>query len=77
MLALSLESSWWSSFGVTFAAINWSCPVWLEWNFTFLSAVSAGCLVCLFSVHYMFQLLYGYCAKKAFFARAEYAFTAF
>ncbi len=49
---MSLESSWWSSFSVTFSAIDWPGAVWLERNFTFLSAVSAGSLVHLFSIHY-------------------------
>ncbi len=52
MLAEGLESSWWSSFCVALSAVNWPCAVWLEWNFTFLSAVSASCLVHLFSIHF-------------------------
>jgi len=47
----SLVSSWWSSFGVALSAVDWPASVWLEWNFAFLSAVSAGCLVHLFRIH--------------------------
>jgi hypothetical protein len=43
--AMSLISSRWSSFRVALTAINWPCAVRLERNFTFLTAISASCLV--------------------------------
>jgi len=42
---MSLISSWWSSFAVAFSAVYWPAAVRFEWNFTFLSTVSAGSLV--------------------------------
>jgi len=68
MLAFNgLISSRWSSFSVTFAAVNWPGAVWLEGNFTFLSAVSAGCLGHLSAIHFfLFQLLYTVQTKIAF-----------
>ena len=61
----SLISSRWSSFCVALTAINWPGAVWLERNFAFFSAVSAGRLVH-FSViiHSLFQLLLYLLCKK-------------
>jgi hypothetical protein len=55
MLAWTLIPSWWSSLGVTFSTVHWPACVWLERNFTFFSAVSAGCLVRLCLIHYAFS----------------------
>jgi len=62
----SLVSSWWSSFGVALSAVDWPASVWLEWNFAFLSAVSAGCLVHLFIIQLFFQLLCSIMRKNVF-----------
>ena len=29
----------------TFSTVDWSVFFWFEWNFTFITAISAGCLV--------------------------------
>jgi len=56
---VSLISSGRSSFSVTLSAVHWPSSIWFEWNFTFVSAVGAGCLVCLFPIgHLLFQLLF-------------------
>jgi len=61
----SLVSSWWSSFGVALSAVDWPASVWLEWNFAFLSAVSAGCLVHLFIIHVAVSTpLFDYAQKR-------------
>jgi len=62
----SLVSSWWSSFGVALSAVDWPASVWLEWNFAFLSAVSAGCLVHFFVIQLFFQLLCSIMRKNVF-----------
>ena len=62
----SLVSSWWSSFGVALSAVDWPASVWLEWNFAFLSAVSAGCLVHFFIIQLFFQLLCSIMRKNVF-----------
>jgi len=63
----SLVSSWWSSFAVALSAVDWPASVWLEWNFTFLSAVRAGCLVHFFVIHTLFSTpVYDLCAKNVF-----------
>ena len=62
----NLISSGWSSFSVAFSAVYWSGSVGFEWNFTFLAAISADCLVHLsISIHSLFQLLIFRCAKIA------------
>ncbi len=43
---------------ITFSAVYWSCWIGLEWNFTFILAFSANCLVHIFLIHSLFQLLY-------------------
>jgi hypothetical protein len=64
----NLISSGWTSFSVAFSAVNWSGSVGLEWNFTFLLAISADRLVHLsVSIHSLFQLLLFCCAKIAFY----------
>ena len=52
---VSLISSLWSSFSVTFAAIYWSASVWFEGNFAFLSTFGADCLVHFSSCHFYFN----------------------
>ena len=66
---VSLVSSWWSSFGVALSAVDWPASVWFEGNFTFLSTVSADCLVQLFIIHSDFQLLYAIMRKNVFCTR--------
>ena len=62
----NLVSSGWSSLGKAFSAVNWPSAVGFEWNFTFLTAISANCLVHLsVSIHTLFQLLIYCCAKIA------------
>ena len=64
----SLISSGWSSLSIAFSAVYWSGSVRLEWNFTFLLAISADCLVHLsVSIHSLFQLLIFRYAKIAFY----------
>jgi hypothetical protein len=66
---LSLVSSWWSSFGVAFSAVYWSASVGFEWDFAFLSAFSANCLMHFFSIGDSVQLLMFFSARIIFFAR--------
>jgi len=67
MLAYKLNIFVGSSFCVTLTAINWPAAIWLEWNFAFLSAVSAGCLVHLFVIHFCyFNSLYHFRQKSLF-----------
>ncbi len=62
---ISLISSWWSSFCVALSAINWPTLVWFEWNFAFLSAVSAGSLVHLFVIsHFYVSTPYTFLARR-------------
>ena len=61
---VSLISAWWSSFSVALSAVNWPATVWLEWNITFLSAVSTGCLVHLFWIHSHFHFLFMLFAQR-------------
>ena len=69
----SLVSSWWSSFGVALSAVDWPASVWLEGNFAFLSAVSAGCLVHLFIIHTLFSTpLSDIAQKNTFFAQTPH-----
>jgi len=42
---VSAASSWWSSLSPAFSTVNWPTGIGLERDFTFLSAVSADCLV--------------------------------
>ena len=59
-----LVSSRRASFRVTFSAVYWPGSVGLEWNLTFLAAISADRLVSLsVSIHTLFQLLIFCCAK--------------
>ena len=62
-----LVSSRRASFWVAFSAVYWSVSVRFEWNFTFLAAISADCLMHLsVSIHSLSQLLILCCAKIAF-----------
>jgi hypothetical protein len=74
---MSLISSGWSSFRITFSAVYWSASVWLEGNFAFLSAITANCLMHLFPVHSTFQLLMLFSAKNLLFAHILYLTTPF
>ena len=71
---LRLISSWWSSFCVAFSAVNWPGAVWLEWNVTFLSAVSAGCLMHLAITvwHFCYFNSYNICVQKLLHAQDHY-----
>jgi len=51
---------------IAVSAVHWPCSVWLEGNFAFLSAVGAGCLVHLFLIHSLFQLLSTIMRKSVF-----------
>ncbi len=68
---MNLESAGRSSFSVALSAVNWPSAVWLERNFTFLSAVGAGCLVHLFAVHYSFSTPVQLVSAKVRFAHAQ------
>ena len=63
-----VSSAWpcWSFLCPAFSAVNWSAWVWFEWDFTFLTAFRASCLMHFFFGHYFQLLLYVYGAKNRF-----------